>query len=402
MRGTTTLRAQKPQRSSGPGKKLRMRDPHFAVLGAGLAGVTLSSTLLARGFSVSLFERSHQAGGRMSTRLIRGEDGMHTPCDHGAQYFTARNPEFQERVQSWVERGWAVPWLGRIAADAAGEAGPADQPFAGIRLLEANEVRFVGYPHMMSPVQQELAGLLEPSPASAANGAGRLTWLPAHKLLKLRLHESTDKTGTGTASKPPVLRWMLDFELSHGQAQQSSRAFDALLLALPRPQFEALFEDSEARPCLPAEWFRDWDTTRMRACWALMLGYSRPIDLPFDGLFCKDPRASWLCRNTSKPGRGDSECWVVHGAPAWSEAHLASDHAWIVEELESVMRGYGAPAASVRLLHRWRYASCEGRAPQDAYWDPERRVGVCGDWLLGGRVEGAWLSARALAEKIAL
>lgn len=379
-----------------------MSDPHLAVVGAGLAGVTLSAALVARGYSVSLFERSHQAGGRMSARLIRGVDAVLTPCDHGAQYFTARNRGFQEHVQSWVERGWAAPWSGRIAADSSGVATIGAHPLEAIRLLEASETRFVGCPQMVSPIQEELELLCSPSDASVASSTNRFTWLPSHSLLKLRLDRIPGTKRQETASNSSVLRWMLDFEVTTAQSLPQSRAFDALLLALPRPQFEALFEDSGAQPCIPAEWVRDWDTTRMRACWALMLCYPDRLDLPFDGLFSKDLRASWLCRNNAKPGRGDAECWVVHGAPAWSEAHLAADRAWIAEELESVMRGYGAPAASVRLLHRWRYASSEGRAPQDAYWDPERRVGVCGDWLLGGRVEGAWLSARALAEKIAL
>jgi len=138
----------------------------------------------------------------------------------------------------------------------------------------------------------------------------------------------------------------------------------------------------------------------MQACWALMLRYEGPLSLPFDGLFCNDPRASWLCRNNSKPGRSADECWVVHAAPAWSEAHLSADPGWIAEQLEAVLLAYGAPPAMGRELHRWRYASCEGRAPSDAYWDPDTCIGVCGDWLAGGRVEGAWLSARALAERI--
>jgi hypothetical protein len=28
------------------------------------------------------------------------------------------------------------------------------------------------------------------------------------------------------------------------------------------------------------------------------------------------------------------------------------------------------------------------------------RLGLCGDWLHGGKVEGAWLSGRALAQQV--
>ena len=35
-----------------------------------------------------------------------------------------------------------------------------------------------------------------------------------------------------------------------------------------------------------------------------------------------------------------------------------------------------------------------------AVWLPAVRVGLCGDWLQGGRVEDAWLSGRALAMSV--
>jgi predicted NAD/FAD-dependent oxidoreductase len=33
-------------------------------------------------------------------------------------------------------------------------------------------------------------------------------------------------------------------------------------------------------------------------------------------------------------------------------------------------------------------------------FDPDRGLGLCGDWLIGPRVESAWLSGARLAERI--
>jgi len=33
-------------------------------------------------------------------------------------------------------------------------------------------------------------------------------------------------------------------------------------------------------------------------------------------------------------------------------------------------------------------------------WRAEDGIGLCGDWLNGGRVEGAWLSGHALAHSV--
>ena len=60
----------------------------------------------------------------------------------------------------------------------------------------------------------------------------------------------------------------------------------------------------------------------------------------------------------------------------------------------------GAPPPEAWTAHRWRYADTE--PPLDAchVWDVDRRIGLCGDWLNGGKVEGAWLSGRSLAQDV--
>jgi predicted NAD/FAD-dependent oxidoreductase len=49
------------------------------------------------------------------------------------------------------------------------------------------------------------------------------------------------------------------------------------------------------------------------------------------------------------------------------------------------------------MAHRWRYALSPGTG-DGALWNPDIGLGVCGDWLLGPRVECAWLSGRMLAD----
>ena len=58
-----------------------------AVIGAGIAGLSCAIQLQKFGFEVELFEKSRGPSGRMSTR--QGKDWV---ADHGAQYFTARDP----------------------------------------------------------------------------------------------------------------------------------------------------------------------------------------------------------------------------------------------------------------------------------------------------------------------
>lgn len=51
-------------------------------------------------------------------------------------------------------------------------------------------------------------------------------------------------------------------------------------------------------------------------------------------------------------------------------------------------------------IHRWLFS--QPSASHDAVfgWDPEKRIGLCGDWLSTGDVQGAFTSASALVEAI--
>jgi len=57
------------------------------------------------------------------------------------------------------------------------------------------------------------------------------------------------------------------------------------------------------------------------------------------------------------------------------------------------------PAPLAVAAHRWRYAQSVGTG-DGALWRPQARLGVCGDWLLGPRVEAAWTSGDMLAATI--
>ena len=60
----------------------------------------------------------------------------------------------------------------------------------------------------------------------------------------------------------------------------------------------------------------------------------------------------------------------------------------------------GAAAPNTLLAHRWRHALVETAIGQPGLWDPATRIGVCGDWCLGGRVEAAYVSGIGLARSV--
>ena len=78
---------------------------NIAIIGAGIAGITAARTLVQAGHHVHVFEKSRGAGGRMSTR-----DSNVGTFDHGAQYFTVRDPRFEAALATTPDlcRRWSA------------------------------------------------------------------------------------------------------------------------------------------------------------------------------------------------------------------------------------------------------------------------------------------------------
>jgi renalase len=72
-----------------------MKKPSIAVIGAGLAGIGAARVLFDAGLRVVVFEKSRGLGGRCATKRWEGQT-----IDHGAQYFTIRDPAFRAALMS--------------------------------------------------------------------------------------------------------------------------------------------------------------------------------------------------------------------------------------------------------------------------------------------------------------
>jgi renalase len=309
--------------------------PFVAIVGAGVAGLAAGRVLQDQGCLVTLFDKGRRAGGRLASR---DRDGW--AFDHGAQYFTARDERFRSLVDTWLELGVVAPWEGRVGTMEKGilQASPGSTE------------RFVGVPEM-NALAAHLAQDLDVRVGVRVDSVSRV--------------ESSWRIATDDGSYGP---------------------FDAVIVALPKPQAEAL-----VGPSVP--------DAIMEPCWALMLGFDQSLEVEFDGVFVNGDSISWMARNSSKPARGARECWVVHASPAWSKEHLDSEPQEVVVALLDAFReAMGTlPTPQVAKAHLWRFARGGMRIQEEAWWDPSTRLAVAGDWLAGGRVEGAWQSGVAAA-----
>jgi renalase len=177
---------------------------------------------------------------------------------------------------------------------------------------------------------------------------------------------------------------------------ESYPGFDAVMLAVPAEQataFLSLHDFEMARQSMLA---------RSQPCWTgmfvLRAALSNPCDMVRDkGII------SWAARTNSKPARQGPESWVVQAKSDWSRDHIEDTSEMVAGALlESLSSALGEPLRDIAFAtaHRWRYAMSGGLGI-GALWNAELRLGACGDWLLGPRVECAWVSGQDLAGKIA-
>lgn len=354
-----------------------------AVVGAGLAGLSCAQALRSAGLQVTVLDKSRGVAGRMSTR--RGEGWQ---ADHGAQYFTARHPAFAAEVARWTDAGVAAPWAPRIAVlggddpqrDLRGSLGGGASGGIG-DVLDGGDgglVRHVGVPRMTSPAQW------------LAEGLGVRT---GHTVQTVQREGAHWRLGTA----------------EHGWLPE---AFDALALAMPAPQADTLLRQGwpgmdGAGAVADAQALALADVAAavtMRGCWALMLRFGAPVDLPFDAAFVNAGPLRWMARDSHKPGRPASaaaaDTWVLHASAAWSEAHIEDTPEAAAEAMLAAFAGWGGPRPEAWTAHRWRYADSLPPPPGLRHWLPELGLGLCGDWLAAGKVEGAWLSGQALAMQV--
>lgn len=166
---------------------------------------------------------------------------------------------------------------------------------------------------------------------------------------------------------------------------------DALVVAIPAEQAATLVV--EAAPAMAARAAQ----TASAPCWTVMAAFADRVAC--DDIVRDAGAIGWAARNLAKPGRGGPESWVVQASPAWSRDHLEDNPDLVVTALLAAFAGVVGqplPLALATTAHRWRYAR-SGVAGTPCLWDAGERLGVCGDWLIGPRVEAAWQSGAALA-----
>jgi len=315
----------------------------LAIIGGGLAGSSLGH-LLQNDATIDIFEKARGLGGRMATRYADDFE-----FDHGTQFFTVRHPAFQDFLAPYMLDQTVRPWEPRCVY--------WDGENQDLIPSEATGL-FVATPRMNSLVKKIVANL---------------TIQRATRIMRM------EKMPQG---------WIL-----YDHNNQFHGPYDWVISTAPAPQTFELFPKSFIHR------YRR-DDIRMRGCFTLMLGFTKPFETGFDFAKGTNSIISSLALNSHKPQRPNGMSLVIHSDNQWADTHIEDDKSIILHQLKTEAENileHPLDDADYESLHRWRYALCDKPLQDGFLVDRHQKLAVCGDWCEGGRIENAFLSAYKLA-----
>lgn len=319
----------------------------IGIIGGGLAGLGAARALLDRGFQPVIFDKGRGPGGRLSSR--RTDLGT---LDLGAQYATARNPEFRAKVFGWVRDDIARRW----------SLTPTVRPPPRKRFQRRGPARFVGIPRMSA--------------------------IARHLTKDLDVRAATHVSSVAPDADGVRVR---------GEDGAELGCFDHVIVTVPAPQAQRI------APPADTDVARAIEAVDFAPCWAAAFAIPGGEETLPEACFINQGPIQWLARNGAKPEREDGESvWVVHAGAEWSREWLEVDAETAAQGLWEALREQWpdlpeAPAQS--MAHRWRYARVTNPLERGTLADTNG-VSYAGDWVADGRLEGAWLSGRRAAQRL--
>lgn len=309
----------------------------IAIIGSGLSGLVLGHCLHQIA-EVECFEKARGVGGRISTRYAGNYE-----FDHGAQYFTVKTEHFLNFIQPFMEQGIIQPWKARYVEF-------EQNTVIRRKVWNTHSAHYVAVPRMNTFVK-----------AIA---------------LDLNIHLNT-KIEKILKNKQ---QWILQDE-----ENQYFGPYDWVVSTAPWPQTKHLLHK-----------YTSMQHIDMHACYSLMLGFDKPLELDWDIARIHHSCLGWIANNSSKPGRPPSESLVVLSSNEWANQNVEAEKEWVISQLLNELHFFVHLSPEYVDLHRWRYANVYHQVSPIFVFDKQQQLAACGDWSMGGRVENAFLAAYEL------
>ena len=328
----------------------------IAIVGAGMAGLICGKILQEAERDVVVIDKSRGLGGRLATRRL-----ANTHADHGVCYLKPKGDRFKAFIQDLADRNIVSLWSDRLHTLADGEL-----------ILDPN-----------------------PSPRYAApNGATAIAKDLAQGLtLELgQVINAIYPTGQGwqlTSQNP-------DFDLTAS----------IVILAIPAPQALPLVQ-----PIANPEFIQQIEGVTFAPSLTAIAAYSPELRSQFTatnlrGVTCSDETLGWIGFDSTKQINPNQPTMIIQSNATFAATNFdTTDLPAIAQQLcdraAEVLRFPWIATPEVLQIQRWKYAFAVNPIDTPVLASTTTAPLFCiGDWCGGNRVESAFRSGLAMAERL--
>jgi len=318
----------------------------IAIIGTGVSASILAYLLHEKNHEIILFDKARGVGGRLSGK--RTEFGK---IEHGAQFFTVKTKEFSEFLLKNFQEDQLKSWHPKIAAYHNG-------------LFNNLEVDYKILKPAMNQFSKNLLSDFKVNLTTKIDGL-------ESKLGKWNLYAEEKK--------------FTDFDL-------------VISTAPPLQSYDLLMNKADFAPKL-----KNYEMLPTHAFLGVLKKYP---DFEYEAVkFLDHEIFSWFAVQNSKDNDRENYRFILH-----------SKHEWSLQNLDVTLEGFKTifirdfqefinlqeDDFKYSFLHLWRYASPLNYElkESDILFDVKNNLAVCGDYLTGGNIEAAFLSAKNLANKL--
>jgi renalase len=336
----------------------------IGIVGAGLSGLIAGRELAKAGHEIMVFEKEHGIGGRLASKMVGSEENQ--LVDYGASFLNVQSEEFGSFISEMQERDLVAKWGSHFGL------------YDGTKYIDVNPNK---------DDQQYFRGGSEEGLAGIGKALSR--WMDFRSDVK-----AGGMTYVGQ-NRRVKKSWMINLtDTSVFQA-------DAVIIATPAVEAYGLLmiaqDETPVRRII-----RRVDEVNYDPTISLVLTYGDQEVPEWRGMDCNDSVISWISNESSKYPGGETAL-VVKSTPKFAHQHMEEDEDVIVNKMLehlSKMLGDWTLTPTTYESHTWKYERVLNPF-EDDFLELEFEdapLALVGDYFAGGDLDGAYRSAKALAD----
>ncbi len=316
----------------------------FCIIGSGVSGSTIAY-LLSKKYNVEIFDKARGVGGRASNKRFIKKLSF----DHGVQYISPMSKEFKKFIQFLYKKKQLKIWGGNHL----------DFTFKN----KENKKKFIG---------------------SKGNNVISKYY---SKNIKINFKSSVKSIFYNN--------YFWEVKLDTNEVIKAK----SVIFTCPFPQLKRI-----AGKYLKKNFSKL--KINMEPNITTMIAFRGQKEVPVSSIKFNDAILTWAANENSKKRFSSSNSlWTLQSSVKWAKKtiNIYKKNKKVENTLISKFlnfTGYKKNKIIFKKTHGWKYSYNFHGSPYKSYWDKKLRIGVCADWLIGSKVESAWLSANNLAKKI--